>query len=158
MYLMGSKYEFWFPCLVIILTQRCFLKAICHKIRVTVPGHFYAILSGHYVTVTFSGRLFRSGRSFKSNCSNSHLGGNFFVVAFFGHFFGRFYGRVSRVKKLAIYSTWYIWYWPFFLRLFNSSTFIFSSSQSHGLSRNSNDSLNMQSSVPTLQQWSSECG
>ena len=105
MYLMGSKYEFWFPCLVIILTQRCFLKAICHKIRVTIPGHFYAILSGHYVTVTFSGRLFRSGRSFKSNCSNSHLGGNFLVVAFFGHFFGRFYGRVSRVKKLAIYST-----------------------------------------------------
>ena len=122
MYLMGSKYEFWSPCLVIILAQRCFLKAICHKIRVTIPGHFYAILSGHYVTVTFSGRLFRSGRSFKSNCSNSHLGGNFFVVAFFGHFFGHFHGRVSRVKKtrhlfhlqwyafnvLPIFSMWHI--------------------------------------------------
>ena len=103
MYLIGFKHEFWFPCLVIILAQRCFLKALCHKIRVTFPGHF---ICNHYVTVTCSGRLFWSGRSFKSNCSKSLLGGNFFVVAFFGHFFGRFYGRVSRVKKLAIYSTW----------------------------------------------------
>ena len=108
MYLMGFKHEFWFPCLVIILAQRCFLKALCHKIRVTFPGHF---LCNHYVTVTFSGRLFWSGRSFKSNCSKSFLGGNFFVVAFFGHFFGRFYGRVSRVKKLAIYSIWWEGQW-----------------------------------------------